>query len=168
MTTFSDIPIQVDRPPQSGVDDASVAVVLTRLTQVIAEFLATGRPGVIDLRHVPHMQEATYQALKDALATGEVSAVVATESRVEVVETQYPGVWWITHRNDRGAIVTELIEVSRIPAILMAHPSEIRAGLQRLQRTLAESAPTTGRAAPGGPLGPVGTGDAESNTDAEQ
>jgi hydrogenase-1 operon protein HyaF len=142
MTKLNDIPVRIEQPHPYRVDGVTVTAVLTRLAAVLAEFVETGRPGVIDLRYLPRMHEATYQALKDALSVGEVSAVVDTESRVEVMETQYPGVWWITHRDERGGIMTELIEIVDIPSILKSHPTDIRAGLGRLQRTLAESVPT--------------------------
>lgn len=136
---LSDIPVRVSRSHPSRINAASVTAVLTELTNLLAKFVETGQPDVIDLRQLPRMQEATYQALKDALSTGEVSAVVNTGSKVEVLETQYPGVWWITHRGEHGAIVTELIEIAEIPTILKSHPTEIRNGLERLQRTLAEA-----------------------------
>ena len=142
MTKLNDIPVRIEQSHPSRVDGATVTAVLTRLTAVLAEYVETGQPGVIDLRYLPRMHEATYQALKDALSVGEVSAVVDTESKVEIMETQYPGVWWITHRDERGGIMTELIEIVDIPSILKSHPTDIRAGLGRLQRTLAESVPT--------------------------
>ncbi len=142
MTKLSDIPVRIDRPRGSRADVASVTAILTELSEMLANFVETGQPGVIDLRQRPRMRKATYQTLKDALATGEVSAVVDTESKVEVLETQYPGVWWVTHRDERGGIMTELIEIAAIPAILQSHPTEIMAGLRRLQRSLAESMPT--------------------------
>ncbi|TCT19190.1 hydrogenase expression/formation C-terminal domain-containing protein [Thiobaca trueperi] len=142
MTKLSDIPVRIDRPRGSRADVASVTAILTELSEMLANFVETGQPGVIDLRQRPRMRKATYQTLKDALATGEVSAVVDTESKVEVLETQYPGVWWVTHRDERGGILTELIEITAIPAILRSHSTEIQAGLRRLQRRLAESVPT--------------------------
>lgn len=94
------------------------------------------------------MDAATYQRLKDALSTGEVTATVAADLRVEISETQYPGVWWLTHRNERGDIVTELIEVTEVPAILKSHVADMRAGLQRLEQALALPSSREGTPAP--------------------
>jgi hypothetical protein len=53
-----------------------------------------------------------------------------------VAETQYPGVWWLRHLNDRDETATEIIEITEMPAILKPHRVEIRAGLHRLTERL--------------------------------
>ncbi len=67
--------------------------------------------------------------------------MVAAEVTVEIRETQYPGVWWLTHRNEQGGIVTELIEITEVPAILKSHVADMAAGLRRLEQALAPPPP---------------------------
>jgi hydrogenase-1 operon protein HyaF len=82
------------------------------------------------------MSPETYQALRSALSNGEVSAVVAAQLKVEVAETQYPGVWWLRYLNERDEIKTEIIEIAEMPAILRPHRVEILAGLHKLAERL--------------------------------
>ena len=91
---------------------------------------------VIDLKQLPRMTPATYQYLKDALSTGEVSAVVNADVVVEIQETRYPGVWWLTHLNEKRDIMTEMIEISMIPSILKPHRVEILEGQKRLDELI--------------------------------
>ena len=91
------------------------------------------------MRLMPRMNAATYKHIKDILSNGEVTALIEAEVNVEIRETQYAGVWWLTHHNEQGGIVTELIEVSRIPGILASHVSDMHAGLKRLEQAVAIS-----------------------------
>lgn len=136
-TSANPAPVEVEPPPVPTIDWPLIQAILRRVQEALAHFLDTGVVGAVDLRGAPHMDADTYQSLKDALSTGEVTATVAAEARVEIRETQYPGVWWITHFNERGAIVTEVIEITEVPAILRCHVTDLRAGQQRLARALA-------------------------------
>jgi len=137
MTSLSDIPVLAPRGEPLPGESPVVSAVLNQVMELLAQFLASGTAAALDLRRVPRMDAATYQRLKDALSTGEVTATVAADVTVEISETQYSGVWWLTHRNERGDIVTELIEVTEVPAILKSHVADMRAGLQRLEQSLA-------------------------------
>lgn len=144
MTRLSDIPVQAETGNLSAIDLGVVTAVLNQVRIALVEFLDSGIAAAIDLRAVPRMNAATYQHLKEALSTGEVTARVEAEATVEITETQYPGVWWLSHRNERGGIVTELIEITELPAILKSHTAEMRAGLQRLEQALAPPSPQDG------------------------
>jgi hydrogenase-1 operon protein HyaF len=91
------------------------------------------------------MSADIYQALRDALSQGEVTATVDAQIKVEISETQYPGVWWLRHLNQRDEITTEIIEITEMPAILIPHRVDVLAGLQklgdRLQRLETPAAP---------------------------
>jgi hydrogenase-1 operon protein HyaF len=138
MTRLQDIPVRVelDTPKQSS--HAVAKEILQEVRAALAEWLTTGKTAAIDLKNVPRMGPATYQYLKDALSSGEVTIVIEAQARVEIRETQYPGVWWVTHINGQGDIVTEIIEVTEIPVILKPHAVDVRSGLQRLEQALNE------------------------------
>lgn len=140
MTHVSDIPVRVDSDRKES-NLAIAKAVLNEIRELVAQFIDSGKPGAIDLRQRPRMRAETYQYLKDVLSSGEVTAVVDAAVKIEIKETQFPGVWWLTHYNEQGAIVTEIIEITEIPAILKPHIAEMRTGLRRLEQTLAESAP---------------------------
>ncbi len=137
MTRLSDIPVKIERnAPEAG--HAIARAVLRDVRAALAAWLATGAPGAVDLKNVPRMRSEEYQYLRDVLATGEVSIAIEAQASVDIRETQYPGVWWVTHRNDQGETVTEIIEITDVPVILKPHAVEVRGGLQRLERVLAE------------------------------
>lgn len=138
MTRLSDIPVKVEFKQLKESNLAIAKSVLQNIKAALADWLKTGRPGAIDLKNVPRMAPETYDYLKQALGSGEATIMIEAMARVEIRETQYPGVWWVTHINDRGDTVTEIIEITEIPVILKPHAADVRAGLQRLESALAE------------------------------
>jgi hydrogenase-1 operon protein HyaF len=136
MSKLQDIPVRVEfESPKKARPDV-VRRVLNEVQAALFDLEATGKTHAIDLRQLPRMSPTTFQALRDALAQGEVSAVVEAEIKVDVIETQYPGVWWLRHLNERGETSTEIIEITEMPQILKPHRVEIRAGLQKLTERL--------------------------------
>ena len=137
MSTFKNIPIQVDLP--SPLDDTAIArSVLHHVQVLLEEFVRSGESGAIDLRQVPLMGPDGYQFLKQSLSAGEVSATIKSAAgRAEIQETVYPGVWWVTHRNQKDEIVTEVIEVTDMPEILKSQREDARHGLRRLIQRLS-------------------------------
>jgi hydrogenase-1 operon protein HyaF len=138
MTRLSDIPVKVEFNKTKESNLAIAKTVLQDIKAALREWLDTGRPGAIDLKNVPHMAREPYDYLKEVLGTGEATIVIDAMARVEIRETQYPGVWWVTHVNDRGETATEIIEITEMPAILKPHAVDVRAGLRRLEEALVE------------------------------
>ena len=56
--------------------------------------------------------------------------------KTEVRETRYPGLWWVTHYNESGGVVANLLEVCEVPAILKAPAEDAAEGLIRLREAL--------------------------------
>jgi hydrogenase-1 operon protein HyaF len=118
----------------SAVDHKIAEKVLLEVEAGLASLLDEGTAHVIDLRHLPRMSEAAYNFLQEALGRGEVSVLVDTTARVEIIETSIPGVWWATYRRPSGDIATEIIEIAFAPRMLTAGKAEAAAGLKRLQQ----------------------------------
>lgn len=135
------IPIHVESRVKKVTNRSIATAVLSQILASLNDLVQTGKTAIIDLRSQAQMSAATYNYLKEALSAGEVTAVIEADLKVEITETQYPGVWWLTHRNDQGAIVTELIEITEMPDILRPNRAEIRAGLRRLEQALQEPPP---------------------------
>lgn len=141
MSQFREFPVHVGRKQRQAINQAMIDAILNEIKVLLAGLLESGEPGVIDIKSLPRMNAGTYQRLKDILATGEVTALVAAEAKVAIRETQYPGVWWLTHHDEQGGIVTELIEITKVPGILAAHVADMRTGLARLEETLGVLTP---------------------------
>jgi hydrogenase-1 operon protein HyaF len=134
MSGFKRIPIQAEQEAPAGI--AIAKALLHEIGALLERLVATGEGGTIDLRGLPPLGAEGYGFLKAWLAEGEVAANIHSLGHSEVLETAYPGVWWITHRNEKDAIVTELIEVAEVPALLKSQRDDIQAGLARLNGRL--------------------------------
>ena len=119
---------------------------LHEIATLLGVFARSGESGSIDLRAVP-LSSGDYQELRDALGQGAVVAVVTANGESKIHETLYPGVWWVTHYNEDGGTLADLIEICSVPSILVAPKEDVADGVARLSMALA--APTgKGRAKP--------------------
>ncbi len=94
-----------------------------------------GETGMIDLNSLP-LAPGEYEQLRQALGQGEVSARIEAIGASEIVETRYPGVWWVTHYNVEGDIVADTLEITAIPEILKSQTEDVQAGLELLRAQL--------------------------------
>jgi hydrogenase-1 operon protein HyaF len=106
--------------------------VLQQIAAMIETLVASGESDMIDLQDA-QLAPQEYETLREALAEGEVRAVIDTVEPVEVRETIYPGVWWFTQYNVEGDIVADIIEVTPLPEVLKAHADDVADGLARLK-----------------------------------
>jgi hydrogenase-1 operon protein HyaF len=113
----------------------NVKALLHELTGLLDAWLGRGEASSIDLRSLP-LTRGDYDELGAALGAGAVSASVEAIGASEVRETRYPGVWRVTHRNEGGEVVADLIEVCEVPAILRAPAEDVTGGLIRLREAL--------------------------------
>jgi hydrogenase-1 operon protein HyaF len=110
---------------------------LREIAERLSELLHSGTAAAIDLKGLP-LTQSDLDWLRSRLGRGEVVATLHASGESEIVETAFPGVWWITHRNESGAVVAILIEINLVPEIVQTHPDAARAGLQSLQALIAE------------------------------
>jgi hydrogenase-1 operon protein HyaF len=136
VSKLEDIPVRVEYQQPKTVKPDTVGLVLGEILAALKSLHDADTTHAIDLRQLPRMSAETYQRLRDALMHGEVTAVVQTQVKVEVAETRYPGVWWLRYFNEHEEITTEIIEVSKIPVILVPHRVDILGGLKRLEEYL--------------------------------
>ncbi len=125
------IPIQTAAPYSVGNIDA----LLHEIATLLQRYVEHGESAQLDLKSLP-FAPAEYEGLRAALGRGEVSARLDAIGDSEVYETQFPGVWWVTHHNVEGDVIADLIEIAAVPAILPSQPEDVRDGLERLQHML--------------------------------
>ncbi len=113
----------------------SVRALLTEIAALLHALAHDGTTGSIDLNSLP-FAPGEYEQLRHLLGQGEVSAHVEAIGPSEVVETRYPGVWWVTHFNVEGDIVADTLEITAIPTIIKSQPEDIGAGLELLRAQL--------------------------------
>ena len=117
------------------VETGNVTPLLHQLRHALRQLLDEGEQTVIDLRSLP-MGPGEEDRLLAALGQGEVQVRMSALGPSEIVETQYPGVWVVTHHNTEGETIGRFIEICEFPTIGLAQVEDIRAGLQRLEEQL--------------------------------
>lgn len=115
----------------------NVTALLSEIAALLEKLVTHGETSAIDLKSLP-FAPGEYEQLRLALGQGEVTARIEAIGPSEIIETRYPGVWWLTHYNVEGDIVADMIEIAAIPNILQSQPEDIRAGLENLQTMLTQ------------------------------
>jgi hydrogenase-1 operon protein HyaF len=130
----------IDRIGVKVVDAAdlptgNIKALLHEIAGLLEAWAQKGESASIDLRSLP-LSRGDYDELGEALGVGAVTASVEAIGASDVHETRYPGVWRVTHRNEAGETVADLIEVCEAPAILRAPAEDIANGLTQLKDAL--------------------------------
>ncbi|HEY8887031.1 MAG TPA: hydrogenase expression/formation C-terminal domain-containing protein [Gallionella sp.] len=130
------IPIHIQSEDIYSV--GNIRALLSEIAACLEKLDDSGETGMIDLNSLP-FAPGEYELLRQTLGQGEVSARIEAIGVSEIVETHYPGVWWVTHYNVEGDIVADMIEIARIPEIIKSQPEDIRTGLELLRAQLNDA-----------------------------
>ena len=130
------IPIQ---KPDDAHTVGNLRALLAGISALLESLVSSGRTGMIDINSLP-LAPGEYEALRGMLGQGEVSVRIDAIGPSEIIETHYPGVWWVTHYNVEGDIVSDMLEIAPVPDIVKSQPEDMRAGLARLRTRLSEVA----------------------------
>jgi hydrogenase-1 operon protein HyaF len=143
MSRLTDIPIRIGplgpiEPPGGGLG-GGVAAILSELATLLERLVRGEPPGSIDLRSLP-MSPRDRAELQRVLGDGEVQATVDAQGLSKMRETRVSGVWWVEHFDQQGALIAELLEVSRVPEMLASASDEMAAGARELRAHITASA----------------------------
>lgn len=130
------IPVHVMSPAASGLT-GNAQPLLRELLEGARRLLDTGETAAIDLSALP-LTPADLDWLRDALGQGEIAVTLDANGESTLDETGCPGIWWVTHRNEGGAVVAQFIEVAFVPELVKAHPQDVRMGCERLELLISE------------------------------
>ncbi|OOZ44221.1 hydrogenase expression/formation protein [Solemya velum gill symbiont] len=102
------------------------------------ERLATeDETSVIDLRSIP-LAPGEEDRILEILGLGEVVARLNVLGSSDVVETEYSGVWVVTHYNENEETIGRFIEVTRMPEILRSQAEDVAETSERLALRLED------------------------------
>jgi|APFre7841882724_1041349.scaffolds.fasta_scaffold03143_4 hydrogenase-1 operon protein HyaF len=132
----------------AGALTPRVRALLAEIAQLVDGLARNGGDARVDLRSPP-LSDGDRAALEAALGRGAVSARVDAARTTDVRETHFPGVWWVTHREEHAAVVAEFIEVCVVPEILATPAEDIARGLAELRARTAADGAWAGRPPPG-------------------
>ena len=127
------IPISIENVEEYSI--GSLRALLAEIATLLEEFARDGTRGSIDLNSLP-FAPGEYEQLRQLLGQGEVSAHIEAVGPSEIIETRYPGVWWVTHYNVEGDIVADTLEITDIPEIIKSQSADIATGLELLRAQL--------------------------------
>ena len=123
--------------PRAG----NAKALLRELLRLLEGLAASGEGGSIDLRSVP-LTVADQEELRAVLGVGAIDARIDALGESRVWETRFPGIWWVTHCNDDGETVAELIEVCDVPDILRAPRKDVADAVTLLRQSLDDATRT--------------------------
>ncbi len=115
----------------------NVKPLLHEIKHALDNLIETGQTTIIDLRSIPLAPGEEDHILK-TLGLGEVQAKLDALGLSEIIETQYAGVWVVTHYNDENHIISRFIEITTMPEILSSQTEDIMAAYSRLAITLQD------------------------------
>jgi hydrogenase-1 operon protein HyaF len=115
----------------------NVKPLLHEIKHALENLIETGETSIIDLRSIP-LAPGEEDIILNTLGCGEVQAQLDALGLSDVCETQYAGVWVITHYNDEKHILSRFIEVTTMPEILTSQTEDIMSAFSRLTIELDE------------------------------
>ena len=119
----------------------NVKPLLHEIKHALDNLIETGHTTIIDLRSIP-LAPGEEEKILNTLGRGEVLAQLNALGLSEVIETQYAGVWLVTHYNDENHIISRFIEVTTMPEILCSQTEDIMAAYSSLALDLDENQKT--------------------------
>lgn len=119
----------------------NVQPLLHEIKHALEQLLNTGETSVIDLRSIP-LAPGEEETILDTLGRGEIKAELNALGPSEIIETQYAGVWIVTHFNDDNDIIGRFIEITTIPDIVCSQNEDVSEAFSRLAETLQDNQET--------------------------
>lgn len=115
----------------------NVKPLLHEVMHSLNNLIKTGETAIIDLRSIP-LAPGEEDKILLALGRGEVAAQLNVMGSSEVVETEYSGVWLVTHHNVDGEIIGRFIEITTMPEILFSQAEDMESAFHRLATSLQD------------------------------
>ena len=122
---------------RAGELSGNAPTLLREIAEMLRRLLATDAGSAIVLQALP-LTPADLIWLRARLGEGEVAVTLNADGDSSLNETACPGVWWVTHRNPQGAVVSEFIEVAYVPDVVRAPREDVVIGLESLESLSAE------------------------------
>ncbi len=122
---------------RAGELSGNAPALLREIAEMVRRLLATGETSAIDLQALP-LTPADLDWLREQLGEGEIAVTLNAEGESSLDETACPGVWWVTHRNPRGAVASAFIEVAFVPEVVKAHHEDVAIGLEHLELLISD------------------------------
>ena len=126
-------------PPGLRAEELSgnAPALLREIAEMLRRLISHGESSAIDLQALP-LTPADLDWLREQLGKGEVAVTLNADGESTLNETACPGLWWVTHCNPSGAIVSRFIEVAFVPEVVKAHRDDVQIGLEHLELLISD------------------------------
>ena len=115
----------------------NVVPLLHQIKHALSNLIDNNINEIIDLRRIP-LAPGEEDKLLEILGQGEVTAKLDALGPSEIIETQYSGVWLVTHFNADNEIVSRHIEITFMPEILSSQKEDVSMSYNSLVSSLDE------------------------------
>jgi hydrogenase-1 operon protein HyaF len=109
----------------------NVKPILHEIRHALEKLLNSGETSIIDLRSIP-LAPGEEETIIETLGHGEVHARLDALGPSEIYETQFAGVWLVSHYNENDSIVSRFIEVTEMPDVLRSQREDVVYALDKL------------------------------------
>jgi hydrogenase-1 operon protein HyaF len=120
----------------------NVRPLMHEIKHALDNLIKTGKASIIDLRSIP-LAPGEEDKILSMLGRGEVQAQLNALGLSEIIETQYAGVWIVTHYNDEQHVISRFIEVTTIPEILCSQTEDVLEAYSRLTSDIEDNLETS-------------------------
>jgi hydrogenase-1 operon protein HyaF len=115
----------------------NVKPLLHEVKHALDNLINTGENAIIDLRSIP-LAPGEEDKILNVLGRGEVQSQLNALGPSEIFETEYAGVWVVTHYNDDNDIIGRFIEITFMPDILCSQTEDVIDAFNRLAESLED------------------------------
>ena len=116
----------------------NVKPLLNEVKHALNNLIKNSESTIIDLRSIP-LAPGEEEKILNTLGCGEVHAQLNALGPSEIIETQYAGVWIVTHHNDEDEIISRFIEITTMPDILCSQKEDVIAAYNDLATRLEDN-----------------------------
>jgi len=128
--TLADINVHVELPI-SDDESGNLQSILTEIKFALEQLVQHKKSHSIDLRAMPWSPGEEMQ-LEKYLGKGELHIELNALGKSYFYETQYSGVWMVTHYNPEEEVISQLIEITTMPEMLFSRYEDIKDSIERL------------------------------------
>lgn len=119
----------------------NVKPLLHEVKHALDNLIKNGETAIIDLRSIP-LAPGEEDNILNTLGRGEVQVQLNALGPSEIVETEYTGVWIVTHYNEDNDIIGRFIEITTMPDILFSQTEDVISAYNRLTESLEDDQET--------------------------
>jgi len=137
-SSLSAIPIRIESDEfENPQEYPNVRSILIEIQHGLKQFHQNGHKRIIDLGSIP-MPSYERNKLLQLLGQGEVSIALSSLGESEIYETQLSAVWVIKHRDEQGDISAMLVEITRIPEIVLSQKDDIDSLTKEIEKLIEQ------------------------------